>query len=201
MDAAFAAFAFGIWFGIVGPLTIHVPLALLVDYSRQPNPSREAVTFIRVLRLLVTPLLLLGMFGVASVFGATRAHANTMAGGMLLGAAAYGLALYLYRRYARQSQPARLSDRDIWANQWELIRAAGRRSFLVQNTVVGVALGISASVLVALSGARIGEASLGGFPWVLLIFVFFPVAGLLYARRTWEVSERLFRVIRGGDGT
>ena len=200
MDA-FAAFCFGVWFGITGPLAIHVLLAFLTSHARHPNSSREAVVFIRVLRFLFAPLLILGMLGVASVFGATKTQANPMAGGMLLGAAAYGLGLYLYRRYARQSQPAPLSDRDIWLSQWELIRAAGRRSFLMQNALSGIGLGVIASVLVALSGARIGEASLGAFPWVLVIFAFFPIAALLYARRNWEISERQFRAARGPGGT
>jgi len=200
MDA-FAAFCFGVWFGITGPLAIHVPLALLISHSRQPNSSREAVVFIRVLRFLFAPLLILGILGVASAFGATRTQANPMAGGVLLGAAAYVWGLYLYRRYARPSQSASSSDRDIWLSRWGLVRAAGRRSFLVRNALTGAGLGVIASVLVALSGARIGEANLGAFPWVLLIFAFFPIVALLYARRNWEISERQFRAIRGTGGT
>jgi hypothetical protein len=201
MDSAIAAFCFGIWCGLTGPLAIHVPVALLIRHTRQASPSREEVVFLRFVRFVMAPLLIVGLFGVAGVFGATRDQANAMALGMFAGLAAYGLALMLYRRFMRQAAPPILSDREVWLNQWEMVRAAGRGTFLTQHLIIGTVLGLLASVLVASVQPHVGAVNVGAVPWVLVVFAFFPTIVGLYARWTWNVSERQFRTLRGTSGT
>ena len=201
MDAALAAFGFGIWFGLTGPLAIHVPVVLLTRHLRIAQPTRQQVIFIRTIRFLGAPLLIFGLFGVASVFGSTRQDANFAALGMFAGFAAYGLFYLLYRRASRGVDPTVLSDRDIWLNQWQMVRAAGRKTFLWQHTLMGLILGFFAAVLTAIVELRLGGTNIGELPWILVVFGFIPVASALYARWTWDVSERQFHALRGSNDT
>ncbi|MDB5812147.1 MAG: hypothetical protein JWN94_4269 [Betaproteobacteria bacterium] len=197
----FAAFCFGIWFGLTGPLALHVSIVLLSQHARHANASRQEIVFIRVVRFIGTPLLMLGILGVASVFGFTREHANLGAIGMFVGLAAYGLLFYLYRKMSRGETPKLLSDREIWLNHWEMARAAGRKTFLLQHTLMGCLIGFFASLILYLVRPHVGGANIGEFPWILGVFAFFPLVIALYARWTWNVSEKQFYALRGDSST
>ena len=197
----FAAFGFGIWFGLTAPLVIHVVARFMSAHARHLNPSRQEIVFIRVWRFLGFPLLTLGLLGVASVVGQTRDYGNVSALGMLIGLAAYGLLFLLHRRMERRENPKVLSDRDIWLSRWEMVRAAGRNTFLMQHIVMGCTLGLSASLILYAVGPRVGSTNIGELPWVLAEFAFFPLVLALYALRTWNVSERMFHALRNDAST
>ena len=201
MDAAFTGFSFGIWLGLTGPLALHVPIALLVRHTRHANPSRQEIVFIRVIRFLAAPLLMLGLLGVASVFGSTREQANFTALGMFVGLAAYGFFFFLYRRSSRGEVPKLLSDRELWLNQWEMVRAAGRKTFLWQHTLMGLLLGFCAALILFSVQPHVGGTNIGELPWILVVFAFFPLVTALYSRWTWNVSERQFHALRSSNRT
>lgn len=201
MDAAFTGFCFGVWFGLTGPLIVHVPIALLMRHERRPNPSRQEIIFVRFVRFLAGPLTILGLLGVASVFGSARQQANFTALGMFVGLAAYGFFFFLYRRASRSAAPGELSDRELWLNRWEIVRAAGRPAYLWHNTIVGSLLGFLAFFILVSVQPRVGVTNVGELPWSLLVFVFFPGVGVFYAWWTWNVSEKQFRALRSSNGT
>ena len=197
----FTAFSFGIWFGLTGPLALHVSIALLSRHARHANPPRQEIVFIRILRFVGAPLLILGILGVAGVFGFAREDANLVSTGMFVGLATYGLFFFLYHRMSRGDAPKVLSDRDIWLNHWEMARAAGRKTFLFQHTLMGCLIGFFASLILYAVGPRVGDTNVGEFPWVLAVFAFFPLVVAFYARWTWNVSERQFHALRGDTST
>lgn len=198
----YTAFGFGMWFGLTGPLALHVSIALLSKHAQHAEPSLQEIVFIRVLRFIGTPLLLLGMLGVAGVFGsAPREHANLVSIGAFVGLASYGVFFFLYRRMSLVAAPKVLSERDIWLTHWEMTRAAGRKTFLAQHTIMGCVIGFFVSVILYTVGPRVGEFNVGDFPWVLGVFAFFPLVVFYYARWTWNVSERQFHALRGDIST
>lgn len=201
MDSV-TAFGFGMWFGLTGPLALHVLIALLSRHEQHDKPLRQEIVFFRVLRFIATPLLMLGILGMAGVFGfAAREKANLVSMGMFGGMASYGVFFLLYRRMSRADAPKVLSERDIWLSNWETIRAAGRKTYLAQHVLIGCMFGLCASTLLYAIGPRVGNANIGEFPWVLGVFAFFPLVIVSYASWTWNVSERQFHVLRGNSST
>jgi hypothetical protein len=201
MDASVMALCFGLWFGLTGPLVIHVPLSLLIRHERLAVPSKQDMIFTRFIRFLAMPLAMLGLLGVASVFGSMRMNANFTALGMLLGLAAYGFFFFLYRTVSNGVSPNLLSERELWLNRWEMNRAAGQQNFLWQSVFLGSLLGLFASLIVASINPRIAETNIGEAPWSLLVFAFFPVVSVLYAWWTWYISERMYRALQVQNDT
>lgn len=88
MNADIVGFAFGMWFGATGPLVIHVMNSCLTG-----NRAR--------IRLIVIPVAVVGILGVAATFGAH--WTNTYTFGMLFGALIYALCVWLYLRKAQEN--------------------------------------------------------------------------------------------------
>jgi len=200
MDA-FTAFCFGLWFGLTGPLALHVSIVFLSRHERHAKPPPEEIVLVRVLRFVGAPLFILGIFGFAGVFGFAREQANLVSVGMFSGFAAYGVFFFLYRRMSRVQTSTARSDRDVWLDQWQMTKAAGRRTFLIQHTLMGCVIGFGASLMLYSIGPRVGDVNIGDFPWVLGAFALFPLVLVGYACWTWSVSERIFHELRGDTST
>jgi hypothetical protein len=86
MGAEIDAFGLGMWFGATGPLAIHVVNKCFTE-------SRAWIRFI------ISAAGVFGTWGVAGTFGAHWTDAYAF--GLLLGAAIYGLCVWMYLRDAR----------------------------------------------------------------------------------------------------
>ena len=98
MDHAFGFFGLGLWFGLAGPLMVHVGIVVL-DKARKDVLTGHKKAFVRFLQFVVYPVTILGLLGVASVIGQAPGSANFFSPGMLLGFAVYGSGFWLHRKY------------------------------------------------------------------------------------------------------
>lgn len=99
MDQAFGFFGLGLWLGITGPLALHWGISFSAKVSRIGKPIPPTIKALeRVTRFVMSPLLLVGVLGIASVIGQSHGSANFAAPGMFIGLAAYIAAAFLNRR-------------------------------------------------------------------------------------------------------
>jgi hypothetical protein len=89
VSADLDAFGLGLWFGATGPMVIHVANSCFP----------ENVAWIRIPISLVA---LVGVFGFAGTIGATWTNAYTF--GMFSGFAFYGICVWIYLRKAKRDE-------------------------------------------------------------------------------------------------
>ena len=94
MEETLNAAAVMFWFGFSAPLYIHVALFTL---SREVS-SAAYLTFSRVLRFIIAPLMLVSIFGIAGFYGQSQAPKDWLAFAFFLGAAGYGICAWLHHK-------------------------------------------------------------------------------------------------------
>ena len=90
----------GAWFGLTAPLAIHVGIIVLERLRKAPSPS--AIIVSRIIRFVICPLAMFGIFGLGSAMG-VRCHANgdLVAYGLFGALALYLFTTFLYKRAIR----------------------------------------------------------------------------------------------------
>jgi hypothetical protein len=87
VDAIVDSLGIGVWFGLTGPIALHVAYVVIVG-----NPGTNLS---RVVRFLGIPLFLIGIMGIAGSLGPSGSWSAL---GMFFGFAVYGLCAWLHRR-------------------------------------------------------------------------------------------------------
>jgi Na+/H+-dicarboxylate symporter len=96
MDEVLGSVGLGLWFGITGPLLCHVGYILLSGGVGMGLLLSN--TFRRMIQYVVTPVVMIGILGIASLVGQSRVQAGLFSPAMLVGFAVYGIAAWMHHR-------------------------------------------------------------------------------------------------------
>jgi hypothetical protein len=93
MNEALGALALGLWYGLTGPLAVHIGIVLV---HRNPGTNVS-----RVVRFLAAPAGMVGIVGIAATSGKYLSGAHWLAAGFVVGAGIYGLSAWLHHKHTK----------------------------------------------------------------------------------------------------
>lgn len=103
MFDALPAIALGVWLGISLPLVAHVVTVVLDRLHKGKSKGHSRLSWL--IRLVGTPVLLLGVMGVAAAIGThLQTDKDHISYGLLIGIALYAITAWLYYRTQRSTR-------------------------------------------------------------------------------------------------